>query len=417
MTKRNWILLTIIFLGVNKLAQSQDTKNVLFIGNSYTGYNNLAGMVSTCATSAGDAITFDTHTPGGTTFLQHSTNATVEQKISADNWDFVVLQEQSQRPSFPDAQVANQVYPYATKLDSMIKHHNPCAETVFYMTWGRKNGDASNCPTWPPVCTYAGMDSLLHLRYKIMAETNDAIVAQVGAVWNYIRQNHPEIELYNLDESHPSLIGSYVAACCFYTTIFRKNPQLITWNSTLDSQMAFDIKEAVRIVVFEQLNNWFIGNYDPIAQFEYSDLNDATYYFENMSLNSSSFNWYVNGVFVSDQTNLTYTFPEFGEYQITLESSYCGQSSTNVQTISFFPNAGIEYQMNQIDVFPNPFAFNFNIRVNQSIEYTILDAQGKKLYEATLLAGENSIDLSLYAQGIYFLHLNSGEMLRLMKLN
>jgi hypothetical protein len=40
-----------------------------------------------------------------------------------------------------------------------------------------------------------------------MAETNDAIVAPVGAVWNYIRQNHPEIELYNPDESHPSLIG------------------------------------------------------------------------------------------------------------------------------------------------------------------------------------------------------------------
>jgi hypothetical protein len=68
MTIRNWILLTIIFLGVNQFAQSQDTKNMLFIGNSYTGYNNLAAMVSTCATSAGDAITFDTHTPGAPHF-------------------------------------------------------------------------------------------------------------------------------------------------------------------------------------------------------------------------------------------------------------------------------------------------------------------------------------------------------------
>jgi hypothetical protein len=417
MTIRNWILLTIIFLGVNQLAQSQDTKNVLFIGNSYTGYNNLAAMVSTCATSAGDAITFDTHSPGGTTFLQHSTNAAVEQKISAGNWDFVVLQEQSQRPSFPDAQVANEVYPYAAKLDSMIRHHNPCAEIVFYMTWGRKNGDASNCPNWPPVCTYGGMDSLLHLRYKIMAETNDAIVAPVGAVWNYIRENHPEIELYNPDESHPSLIGSYVAACCFYTTIFRKNPQLITWNSTLSSQMAFDIKEAVRIVVFEQLDNWFIGDYDPVSQFDFDPSSLPQYIFQNMSLNSNQFEWYVNGELVSTETNLNYTFPSFGTYEITLISQFCEQTSSSTQTVIYAPNSGIVEEVSMASVYPNPFEKHVILELNRPTNYVIIDSKGVLQHSGNFVTGSNTLDLSLLASGMYFLHLETGQTMKLVKLD
>lgn len=69
---------------------------------------------------------------------------------------------------------------------------------------GKKEGDAGNCPFWPPVCTYSGMDSLLNLRYRMMAEDNDALLSPVGQVWHYIRDNHPEIELYNADMSHPS---------------------------------------------------------------------------------------------------------------------------------------------------------------------------------------------------------------------
>jgi len=89
----------------------------------------------------------------------HTTNATTISLIQAGNWDYVILQEQSQLPSFPDNDVATQVYPYAAALDSMIKASSPCATTLFYMTWGRQNGDAANCQFFPPLCTYLGMDS------------------------------------------------------------------------------------------------------------------------------------------------------------------------------------------------------------------------------------------------------------------
>ena len=66
------------------------------------------------------------------------------------------------------------MFPYAKKLDSLINKNNTCAETLFYMTWGRKNGDASNCPTLPIVCTYIGMDDAIKSRYEMMANQKQA---------------------------------------------------------------------------------------------------------------------------------------------------------------------------------------------------------------------------------------------------
>ncbi|MFN6091126.1 MAG: SGNH/GDSL hydrolase family protein, partial [Bacteroidota bacterium] len=188
--------LFLLLLIANYSRAQQQIKKVLFIGNSYTYVNDLPALLSNAAQSTGDSVIYDSNCIGGYTFQLHSTNATTLQKIAQGNFDFVVLQEQSQLPSFPISQVQSSVYPYAKTLDSLINVANPCTETVFYMTWGRKNGDASNCPNWPPICTYSGMDSLLRMRYENMANTNSALVSPVGAVWRYIRNNFPGIELY-----------------------------------------------------------------------------------------------------------------------------------------------------------------------------------------------------------------------------
>ena len=54
--------------------------------------------------------------------------------IKQGSWDFVIIQEQSQKPSFPDAQVASDVFPYAQQLNDTIEKYNPCGETAFFMT-------------------------------------------------------------------------------------------------------------------------------------------------------------------------------------------------------------------------------------------------------------------------------------------
>ena len=113
-------------------------KKVLFLGNSYTFFNNLPDLFENFSNAAGDTVTAGFNTPGGYTLQGHSTNQMSQNMISQGDWDFVVLQEQSQIPSFPLSQVQTQCFPNAATLDTMINSANPCAETVFFYDLGQK---------------------------------------------------------------------------------------------------------------------------------------------------------------------------------------------------------------------------------------------------------------------------------------
>ena len=241
-------------------------KRVLFLGNSYTSANNLPQLIADVATSMDDTLVWEKETPGGYFLYDHSVNSSSLNKIAAGNWDYVVLQDQSQATTLPDSQMPL-VISSAQKLDSLINKANPCAETMFYMTWGRKNGDPFFYQIyypWYADSTYEYMDSLIHDRYMQMSVTNKAEVSPVGAVWRYVRENYTGMELYQADGSHPSITGSYLAACCFYTALFRKDPTQITYNSVLPNSEAAIIKNAVKLIVYDSLLNWNIGKYDSL---------------------------------------------------------------------------------------------------------------------------------------------------------
>ena len=188
--KNIFLILIIPFLSFPQT----DSLNILFIGNSYTASNNLPSMVSVIANSMGDYAYSESSLIGGATLQTHVNNPNSNNLIMSGDWDYVVLQEQSQYPSFPLWQVEQDVFPYATQLNQLINDYNDCGQTVFFMTWGRENGDTNNCPNWPPVCTYEGMDDLLHERYMIMANDNGAFVSPVGAVWRYIRDAEYDLD-------------------------------------------------------------------------------------------------------------------------------------------------------------------------------------------------------------------------------
>ena len=120
---------------------AQTEKNALFIGNSYTYVNDLPGIIQEIALSKGNIFSHQSHTPGGSTLAQHASNSTVQNLLYSEVWDYVILQDQSQNPSFPPSQVANEVYPYAASLCEDIRQADACSQPVFFMTWGRENHD------------------------------------------------------------------------------------------------------------------------------------------------------------------------------------------------------------------------------------------------------------------------------------
>ena len=249
--KKIYTLLLTLGLGLSAMAQ-QVVPNVLFIGNSYTDVNNLPALVQTVAQSAGRDITYQANMPGGCTFEQHCSNQSMT-LIQQGGWDFVVLQEQSQWPSFPWWQVSQGCFPYAAQLCEAVYRHNPDGEAMFYMTWGRQTGD----PQWDSIATYEGMDDRIYRAYMYMKEQNDASVCPVGRVWRYIREHIPTIELYSGDGSHPSMAGSYAAACSFYTMLFHETPLNITYvPSGVDAMTAQQIRVAAKLMVFDSLDRW-----------------------------------------------------------------------------------------------------------------------------------------------------------------
>lgn len=252
---KNHLLIVLLF-STGLLFSQAKSRSALFLGNSYTYSNNMPQMVQLIALSVGDSLEYDVNAPGGFTMGGHFSNTVSLQKLSLGNWDYVVLQDQSQFPA-----VMNYNYQTPHLVDSLCKALNPCATVLFYMTWGRKNGMFSTS-TWPYTATYLGMDSVLQSRYRIMAQMNNSEVSPAGAVWRYIRENYPDIELYQADESHPSFEGSYAVAMCFYTSIFRKDPRPVTKNYMIPDSTAAKIKQAVKLVVYDSLAKWGIGEYD-----------------------------------------------------------------------------------------------------------------------------------------------------------
>ena len=259
--------LLVFLIFISALAQGQNvTKKVLFIGNSYSYY--VPSILQSIASSVGDNLTYGSSIVivGGYSFYLHSQDANTLALIQQGGWDVVVLQEKSTNPSEPLAWVEESVYPYAEFLVNQVNAYNSGAEKMFYMTWGRKDGDAARCPTNSNVCTYIGMDDLTRERYMYMATAYHAIISPVGPVWRYIRSHYPDIDLYQPDGSHPSDAGFYASACTFYAALFRKDPTLITYDYNLSATVAAEIRNAAKLVVTDSLLTWHIGEYDTDTQ-------------------------------------------------------------------------------------------------------------------------------------------------------
>lgn len=385
------------------------SRKVLFVGNSYTGVNNLPQMVADIAISVGDTVYFDSNTPGGFTLQGHASNASTRAKLAVGDWDFVVLQEQSQLPSLPASQVELNVFPFARRLDSLINALNQCAETVFYMTWGRKYGDASNCAAWPPVCTYAGMDSLLHLRYRMMADSNDAILSPVGAVWNYLRRQFPSLELYQTDESHPSLAGSYAAACSFYAVLFRKDPLLITYTAGLPATEAIAIKSAVKTVVYDSLAFWNVGQFDPVANFAYTVSSGYQVTFANHSSNSVDYFWDFGDGTSSTSTNPVHQYASHGDFEVKLVARRCFLSDTTTVLVNLGNPLGRPAfgQQGGLKLFPNPVQemLHFYQDMPSKAYFKIVAVTGEVVQSGMLNELEGQIQLLPFSNGVYLFQL------------
>ncbi len=229
------VIIAGIFFACGKLYA--DTTRVLFVGNSYTYFNNLPLMFKSFSEAGGKQVAVDYSAPGGYSLEMHLSNPETLDKINSGLWDYVVLQEQSQMPAI-DFYRYNSMYPSARKLDSMINARG--GETVFYMTWGRRYGGQQCINSYcSPVFTgFYHMQDSLSSAYTQISNKLGAITVPVGNAWRYSVSADSNIVLWDSDNSHPSLEGSYLAAAVFYRKIFNQSPLGIPYSGGLSQQTA-----------------------------------------------------------------------------------------------------------------------------------------------------------------------------------
>jgi hypothetical protein len=178
----------------------------LFIGNSYTYYNDLPQMIADLARAGGQqTFQFEMETPGGRTLEKHWKDGKAGGKIAAGHWQFVVLQEQSLRP-LKDPQL---MFDYATKLQGEISKQQ--ARTILYQSWARKGRIADQAE--------------INRAFQMLGRELKVDVAPVGTAWALALKENPKWALHAEDGSHPTKTGTYLAACVFYSTLYGKSPE------------------------------------------------------------------------------------------------------------------------------------------------------------------------------------------------
>jgi hypothetical protein len=183
------------------------TLKILFVGNSYTYFNDMPNTYfKQEAENAGYKVDVSSVTSGGYRLLQFTDPEDghcqqLRKTIEGQHYDFVVLQEQSLNPIKNEEEFLAGV----KGLKEMIS--TDCF--VLYATWGRNDGSANLEELG---LTRQEMTEKLSLAYNKAAELYGMRVAEVGYAFLEYSENKNKDDLYNPDKSHPSPLGSEVAA-------------------------------------------------------------------------------------------------------------------------------------------------------------------------------------------------------------
>ena len=194
-------------------------KNILFIGNSFTYYNDMPAILTALFAEEGEEIHAGRVLKGGAYLSQYTNPDSEHGQIFAENyptadWDYIVLQDQSFQPAGNPAAFFASI---DTLLARMEDHH---AKLIFYSTWAYRDNTEKLGTTG---MTYMQMLEGLTASYKKAAEIHDGLLVRAGEAFLRVRETCPEIDTYLPDDFHPSPCGSYLVACMFFKILTGRN--------------------------------------------------------------------------------------------------------------------------------------------------------------------------------------------------
>ena len=208
MNVKRSLTIGLLLITIVSSAQKKDTLNVLFVGNSYTYYNNLSHIVSLMSDSTDTKLITKKSTRGGAWLHQHwneERGLRTKTLIQNGNFDTIVFQEYSMGPiSEPDS-----LRKYGKLFADLARSVG--AKPYLFLVWAREK-----------VPQY---QSELNAPIEVVAKENGMTIIPVGKGWELARGYRPSAPLFNDDGTHPAPLGTFLSAAVVVGTMTGQLPE------------------------------------------------------------------------------------------------------------------------------------------------------------------------------------------------
>lgn len=208
--KKTILSIALISIRFISAAQPADTLNVLFVGNSYTYFNNLPHIVSVISDSTSTKLITKKSTIGGAWLREHwngDRGLRTREMIINGNFDLVVLQEYSMGAiNSPDS-----LSKYATLFGDLIRSTG--AKPYLFLVWAREK-----------VPQY---QAELDAPHEKIAKENGIPLVPVGKAWELALTYRPNAPLFYTDGTHPGDLGTFLTAATFVGALTGEVPEKV----------------------------------------------------------------------------------------------------------------------------------------------------------------------------------------------
>lgn len=315
------LFLSCIFLPfANSYAQPM---RVLFIGNSYTHYNNMPKLLEQMAESKGVKIEVAMDAKSNHTFQMHAKRPELYNSIRSTKWDYIVLQGFSREFAQDKAIMDTASLPYLKQLLDSIYINNSCTNVLLYQTWGYDDGYKADSLgiDW----SFQSMSDRIHEGYIYASEQFNLAIVPVGKVWETVKENYPFIQLYQTDKQHPSVAGSYLVASCFYAALFKTDPN-VNFVAKLDQKQAAILRETAGMFVLMNKNRYQIAKNSVEIDIKLNEDNKKVVYLVATYPNAKSVTWDFGDGMSETTTKTRHVYGKPGNYEIKVKiQDACGE--------------------------------------------------------------------------------------------
>lgn len=96
-----------------------------------------------------------------------------------------------------------------------------------------------------------GMTARLHKAYSELGDELDAMVVPVGLAFARITTERPDLLLRIPDDRHPTLAGTYLAACTMFGALHGQSPVGLAYTADLPETVASYLQRAAWLTLQE----------------------------------------------------------------------------------------------------------------------------------------------------------------------